>query len=1388
MKRIFLVLIAFFPLLTFSQVDLLSLSPSVLSKGQASLLLVKTQDTRFDLYAPSVSFGADINILSTQVITPTLLSIELDVPSFLSDGYRDLQLNYLNQQFIFDDAIQIIDGASSMSLNLHLMPYEFLRISDFDPIKAMENPLIFNIIFSNDQSSRTVKIRFLLNSIDYGELLLAEKNLQTLLPGDLLSITNRDFDDYLINGQADLFLKKSAETSFLPSGEYELIIAVLDDQENILLTDEHSIYLDNNFPDIDLIGPGNSVFENPEILDPGIQFFQWFSSGFSFDFKLVEVMHGQESAEEIMTNYPVFIAEALTDNYLNYTSFAELLEEGKTYAWQISSHYLASKGDQKVYSDVFWFSISETNDGFKQFEKLKIVPEKLIIEPNRSFQFQLVGITKDNEEVKLDAVWEVLPNKYAQINSKGVFRSDKYMTPVQVKASYKNLIAEANVVISNQTPGTEINVSEIVDDLFGLHVKNDLYVSLQSREYTEVERKFQYKTDLFESMELDFSAEGPILWDVLSDNILLNPVSGLATYGFISPDLERINESGKSYNAKLNVDYDITYALPTKSNSISILDSFACFGCGNADSIESLYVHHKIGRISRDVHVHSLLAEIVSIELENNRIVCQSNVYPKGGQIQWFFDGEYKSGEEVYFNQVDSLFKRRIVLSYQIDQVFYQDTVIISINKFNELGKQLQWERVINAPAKKERNFEDEEDIQFVVSEFRELDKINILCPHKGDTVINGEILIVCEVNPRIKIDPSSVQIFIASAEVSSQVRVIGRTISALFTTKVRPDIYDIELRFRDVNKQIYFKNWSFFIANRKMKKEKYSNSSFEKTTNKLGFKGYLSTSARYNKLSGPDSYLRQEPNQYNSLRFNGKISYKKLDIPVRISLSNQENTFLPYRNRFMTGLETKKFKLHIGDFNPYFHKQVLYGQPIRGVNVSFLHRGMEISYAKGEVARSVEGSTHIYMDGQGFPPSNLQPDSSYLLEGNYQRDISVLNLKFNAIDNTTFNIIFLQATDDTNSITYGGYASQNFVFGASNQVKSRNNIFEADFGVALSVTTDDIRKGVFTKYQIDELFGSDLPFFPENFKWLITLNSTTKPLNWNNRPPLALYAKAKLNILKQHFYFKFDRIGSTYFSFGNPYLLNDRLKYSIDDRFSFWKKRVHVVLSYTNYVNNLSEIQSVTKNTQIAGAKLNFNYSKKWPVFSFSMRQYLRNEWMTKTGNAYQSSAIQHATAGANYHFKTGAVKHNLGVSYNHYLNQHSIVNISDQTSSSINVNIMEQLPYNIGFSAFYQSFVQSVDTTDLSLQYTLGFRLSWKTNNNRIRAAISSNTVSVEPALFSSQSFRQVHKFELTYRIIKNMDLTAQLGYGSFEMSGIGSQFYEEFWGMLRLNYVIR
>jgi len=660
---------------------------------------------------------------------------------------------------------------------------------------------------------------------------------------------------------------------------------------------------------------------------------------------------------------------------------------------------------------------------------------------------------------------------------------------------------------------------------------------------------------------------------------------------------------------------------------------------------------------------------------------------------------------------------------------------------------------------------------------------ITIKSPKPDSTVHNGEIFVVCSVDPRIKFLPESVKFMIEGAEISPLIKINANIITILITNEIRPDIYTAEIQLRSETGKLYRQSWSFFVDI--YKTEEINRVKEQKKTNseKLSFKGIADLSFRFTKLDGSGISLRQEPPQMHDIRINGNFRINHYKIPLKIYFSNHENELLPFRNRFMTGFESEYLRTYFGDVNPDYNRLVLSGTSIRGYEIYWKRRSTEMSFVRGHVNRAIEGRKEKYLEGTGFPPFNMLADSTYFIEGIYKRKISAFNIIFNAIDGTKFNMTFLKSTDDSNSITYGGMVAQNFVFGAGNQVKFNNNRFYANMQVALSATTFDIRRGVYSKPQIDEIFGSDIPFRPEDYSWLLIFNGTTVPLSWKNKPPLAFWGDARLNILQQKFIFKYQRLGSSFYSFGNPFLVNDRRIMTAEDRIELFKKKLKFRLQYSYLTNNLSKNLALRKITHIASFSMNLKIKPNLPSLEGSYRFYNRINRLTDTNIIISNTYLHSLTTGSSWTFKTGILEHIIQASYNLY---YRVQENSNTASHSINFYLNENIKSLLLLTAYSNSFIMTNDSANLGIINTLGGRITLKFFKEKVRLSAGLNYTINEASDLISASSRFHQDAEMSIHLIKNLTISATYGKGVYQEPDFSINNYNEKFALFKLNYL--
>ncbi|MCD4744682.1 MAG: hypothetical protein K8R58_00105, partial [Bacteroidales bacterium] len=245
-----------------------------------------------------------------------------------------------------------------------------------------------------------------------------------------------------------------------------------------------------------------------------------------------------------------------------------------------------------------------------------------------------------------------------------------------------------------------------------------------------------------------------------------------------------------------------------------------------------------------------------------------------------------------------------------------------------------------------------------------------IVCPAPGDTVLNGQLLIVFRLNPDLLIKPSSLDIIIDKTSYKYLMKVNGTKISVLVTTPIKKGQKSIRIKAKDHTNQKLEEKWSFFISDKEIQ------ANGKKTTS---VKASLETISLFSEVTGGGAALRQEPPVTHQLRFSGSIRHGKIEIPLKLYLTNHEKSYLQPRDRFLIGIRSKKAGIYFGDVNPSYHRLILNGTRIRGVETFLQFRNARLSLLYGTVNRPIEGLRLYYdsLENPSYPPVNLQ-DVSY--------------------------------------------------------------------------------------------------------------------------------------------------------------------------------------------------------------------------------------------------------------------------------------------------------------------------------------------------------------------------------------------------------------------------
>ncbi len=314
---------------------------------------------------------------------------------------------------------------------IEVLPVETLRLGDFDPIRPSNSPVVLRIYVTAGASAARIRIEMDVESQSFGFLGTARLNYGALRPGESVVVTNQDFETYELSDTSSEVLDLATERGLLPPDDYYFTLRVIDiETGGELGTDTAVITTTNSGTQIELVGPGTPLDQDPEPLGIPYPIFQWFSDATRFDFALYEVRPGQNSAEDIVSSLPVYEASDVPPGTFVYPNSAEELVSGRRYAWQIEAVSTTSGGDERFPSELRWFLVEgidnplaeEDDEAASQAVTVRVEPQEAIVSPGETAFFE-VSVEDVNDMPVYDRLpeWRVVPAYMGSVDENGAF-------------------------------------------------------------------------------------------------------------------------------------------------------------------------------------------------------------------------------------------------------------------------------------------------------------------------------------------------------------------------------------------------------------------------------------------------------------------------------------------------------------------------------------------------------------------------------------------------------------------------------------------------------------------------------------------------------------------------------------------------------------------------------------------------------------------------------------------------------------------------------------------------------------------------------------------------------------------------------------------------------
>lgn len=455
-----------------------SLAPNSAILGQTIDVLIQGMSTHFQNGVSRADLGQDITVQKFVVANAQLGTATIQISNNAQLGQRTVKVTTGTETVVMTNAFEVFSATGSFKANFDVLPLQSISLSDLDLTNPPNAPIMFFVNIYNDNTLRNINISITLNSSSNGNLGKMSTTYNNLSPNGYVRLSNRSFTNVDLNGAAgQQFLKSVQALGTFPPDNYSYQLSVTDDKGNILATGSTSTSVTNPISTPELITPGQNFNHVVEKVYNPLPLFQWFGQNGTYDLALYEVMPNQ-TAEDVVRNVAQFKKTDITGNSFLYPNYAEKLQNGKTYAWQVQGKAPTTKGVKYVPSELFRFQyvdLGSGNNNMKNIATVRVMPQEITLVPGQQYQFTIIAKTSDSSIIQnATAQWQVAPSDKGTISNTGLFTAGKNTATfaVVVNAGTVSDYATVNITpnvsaLPNVNPNG-LDMNAMISKLFGL--------------------------------------------------------------------------------------------------------------------------------------------------------------------------------------------------------------------------------------------------------------------------------------------------------------------------------------------------------------------------------------------------------------------------------------------------------------------------------------------------------------------------------------------------------------------------------------------------------------------------------------------------------------------------------------------------------------------------------------------------------------------------------------------------------------------------------------------------------------------------------------------------------------------------------------------------------
>jgi hypothetical protein len=438
---------------------------------------------------------------------------------------------------------------------------------------------------------------------------------------------------------------------------------------------------------------------------------------------------------------------------------------------------------------------------------------------------------------------------------------------------------------------------------------------------------------------------------------------------------------------------------------------------------------------------------------------------------------------------------------------------------------------------------------------------------------------------PSGSLDAASVKIFLDGRDVTRHA-IISEFVATLDMKMLAEGKHEVDVHARDVSgADLIPASFMFFVKGPRKAAKKKSH-----------FNGRVFAEGRREQVFKSDQSFAM-----GGADFSG--TYGSIDVQGRLFLTSLEEAGAQPRDRFFLSIGNDHFTMQAGDVYPRYNDLIMWGKRVRGVSAAVQAGPVKMEAIFGETYRSVEG---IGTTGATATISRY---------GTYQQQLLGVRPSLNFDDNVKAGLTIVKIKDDIGSIQFGANPNDNLILGPDLLLSFDKKRIELRAQAAYSLFTRDAGLGAFSKFDIENIFGSsvNVPINPGNYSSILIINDTTVPLDPREFTSAAYDVNFKLHYFRNLLRFGYKSIGSDYYSLANSWLRKDIRGFYLSDRVRLFRNKIYATFSMERFKNNLAE--EGTKPVSDLNS-LNFALSyypgRKWPSINIAVRDFHRTNGIT--------------------------------------------------------------------------------------------------------------------------------------------------------------------------------